>query len=282
MYKYISLFVLFLVVFGNPGITKAEDWPTFMHDNQRSGVTSEQLQPPLSESWVFKSVHHPQPAWPLPAKQDFWHRHYNLRATVTYDRAFHVVGAGDMVFFGSSADDKVYALDARTGQERWTFFTQAPVRLAPSVSGNKVYVGSDDGHVYCLSRDNGSLIWKYRAADSQHMIPGNERIISTWPVRTGILIDKGYLYSTAGLFPNQQTFLFTLDAEDGSVKWKQKVDISPQGYMLASDEQLYVPTGRTNPAIFAREDGWHRTSLSPGPAAVRKSLTPPTLTRSTK
>ena len=255
MYKYISLFILFLVVFVNPGITKAEDWPTFMHDNQRSGVTSEQLQPPLSESWVFKSAHQPQPAWPLPAKQDFWHRHYNLRATVTYDRAFHVVGAGDMVFFGSSADDKVYSLDARTGQERWTFFTQAPVRLAPSISGNKVYVGSDDGYVYCLSRDNGSLIWKYMAADNQHMIPGNERIISTWPVRTGILIDKGNLYSTAGLFPNQQTFLLALDAEDGSVKWKQKVDVSPQGYMLASDKQLYVPTGRTNPAIFAREDG---------------------------
>ena len=255
MYKYNSLFVLFLVVLVNPGITKTEDWPTFMHDNQRSGVTSEQLQPPLNESWVFKSAHQPQPAWPLPAKQDFWHRHYNLRATAAYDRAFHVVGAGDMVFFGSSADDKIYALDARTGQERWAFFTQAPVRLAPSVSGNKVYAGSDDGYVYCLSRDNGSLIWKYKAADNELMIPGNERIISTWPVRTGILIDKGNLYSTAGLFPNQQTFLLALDAEDGSVKWKQKIDLSPQGYMLASDRQLYVPTGRTNPAIFARDDG---------------------------
>jgi outer membrane protein assembly factor BamB len=255
MYKYISLFVLLLVVFANAGTTKAEDWPTFMHDNQRSGVTSEQLRLPLSECWVFKSAHQPQPAWPLPAKQDFWHHYYKLRATVTYDRAFHVVAAGDMVFFGSSADDKVYALDARTGQERWTFFTEAPVRLAPTVSGNRVYVGSDDGYVYCLSRDNGSLIWKYKAADRQHMIPGNERIISTWPVRTGVMIDKGNLYGTAGLFPNQQTFLFTLDAEDGSVKWNMKVNVSPQGYMLASDKRLYVPTGRTNPAIFEREDG---------------------------
>jgi len=255
MYKYISLSALIFLVLVNPGIIKAEDWPTFMHDNQRSGVTSEQLQPPLSECWIYKSAHSPQPAWPLPAKQDFWHHHYNLRATVTYDRAFHVVSAGDMIFFGSSADDKVYALDARTGQERWTFFTQAPVRLAPTVSGNKVYVGSDDGYVYCLARDTGSLIWKYKAAESQHMIPGNERIISTWPVRTGILIDKGNLYGTAGLFPNQQSFILALDAEDGSVKWKQETGVSPQGYMLASDRQLYVPTGRTNPAIFARKDG---------------------------
>jgi len=255
MYKYVSLFLLYLVILFIPGTIKADDWPTFMHDNHRSGVTSEQLELPLSESWVFKAAHRPEPAWPLPAKQDFWHHHYNLRATVTYDRAFHVVGTGDMVFFASSADDKVYALDAQTGRERWTFFTEGPVRLAPSISGNNVYVGSDDGYVYCLSRDNGSLIWKYRAADAELMVPGNERIISTWPVRTGILVDEGNLYSAAGLFPNQGTFLFELSAENGSVKWKQKVDVSPQGYMLASDEQLYVPTGRTNPAIFARADG---------------------------
>ncbi|HUU17691.1 MAG TPA: PQQ-binding-like beta-propeller repeat protein [Sedimentisphaerales bacterium] len=255
MYKYVSLFALYIVILFNPGATKADDWPTFMHDNHRSGVTSEQLELPLSESWVSEAAHRPQPAWPLPAKQDFWHHHYNLRATVTYDRAFHVVGAGDTVFFGSSADDKVYALDAQTGRERWTFFTEGPVRLAPSISGNKVYVGSDDGYVYCLSRDNGSLIWKYRAADAERMIPGNGRIISTWPIRTGILVEEGNLYSAAGLFPNQGTFLFELSAENGSVKWKQKVDVSPQGYMLASDKQLYVPTGRTNPAIFARADG---------------------------
>jgi len=255
VYKYVSLFALYVVILFNPGAVQADDWPTFMHDNHRSGVTSEQMELPLSESWVFKPAHRPQPAWPLPAKQDFWHRHYNLRATVTYDRAFHVVSTGDMVFFASSADDKVYALDAQTGRERWTFFTEAPVRLAPSISGNKVYVGSDDGYVYCLSRDNGLLIWKYRASDAERKIPGNGRIISTWPVRTGILIDEGNLYSAAGLFPNQGTFLFELSAENGSVKWKQKVDVSPQGYMLASDEQLYVPTGRTNPAIFARADG---------------------------
>ncbi|UCE46581.1 MAG: PQQ-binding-like beta-propeller repeat protein, partial [Phycisphaerales bacterium] len=41
----------------------------------------------------------------------------------------------------------------------------------------------------------------------------------------------------------------------GTVRWKRKIAVSPQGYMLASDERLYVPTGRTNPAIFARADG---------------------------
>jgi outer membrane protein assembly factor BamB len=255
MYKYASLFVIVIAALVNPGSTRAEDWPTFMHDRNRSGVTAERLELPLSKSWVFKAANKPQPAWPGPAKQDYWHRQFNLRSTVAYDRAYHVVGTGDTIFFGSSSDDKVYALDARTGRQRWAFFTEGPVRLAPFVLGDKVYVGSDDGYVYCLSRDDGSLLWKHKAADADRMIPGNGRIMSVWPIRTGLLVDEGDLYFTAGLFPNQGTFLSALNAEDGTVRWKRKIDISPQGYLLASDERLYVPTGRTNPAIFARANG---------------------------
>jgi len=255
MYKCASFFVLNLLILAVSGPAVAEDWPTYMHDNRRSGVTGERLEVPLNESWMFKATQAPRPAWPPPAKQDFWHRLHELRATVTYDNVFHVVGAGDRIFFASSADDKVYALDAKTGRQLWAFFTEGPVRLAPSIAENKVYVGSDDGYAYCLSAVDGSLQWKHRLADADREIPGNERMISMWPVRTGLLVDKGYLYCAAGLFPNQGTFLFALNAEDGSTKWKQKVDVSPQGYTLASDERLYVPTGRTNPAIFARADG---------------------------
>ncbi|MFC1792650.1 PQQ-binding-like beta-propeller repeat protein [Planctomycetota bacterium] len=233
-----------------------------MRDKHRSGLTGEKLELPLNESWIYTASHQPQPAWPGPAKQDFWHRQFNLRSTVTYDRAYHVVGVGDTIYFASSADDKVYALDSTTGQERWSFFTEGPVRLAPYISDGKVHAASDDGYVYCLSANDGSLVWKHNGIDGERMIPGNGRMISTWPIRAGLLVDNGILYFAAGLFPNQGTFMSALNAEDGSVKWKQKVTISPQGYMLASDERLYVPTGRTNPAIFARTDGESLGELS--------------------
>ncbi|MHC4643509.1 MAG: outer membrane protein assembly factor BamB family protein, partial [Planctomycetota bacterium] len=254
MNRYIAG-AFFLVVIFLCGPVSAEDWPTFGADTRRSCVTSEQLGLPLNESWLFKATHPPQPAWPTPAKQDFFHRLYNLRPTVTYDQAPAVVGAGDIVYFGSSADDRVYALDSMTGQIRWTFFTEGPVRLAPTVSAGRVYVGCDDGCVYCLSGDDGSLIWKYRVSEQNRMVPGNGRMISMWPVRAGLVVDEGKVYFTAGLFPTQGTYLIALSAEDGTVQWKQKVNISPQGYMLASDEKLYVPTGRTGPVVFARADG---------------------------
>ncbi|UCG57737.1 MAG: PQQ-binding-like beta-propeller repeat protein [Phycisphaerales bacterium] len=239
----------------------AEDWPTYGHDNYRSGITGEQLGPPLRQSWVFKAQREPEPAWPPPAEQDFFHSLSNLRPTVTYDRAFHVVGAGDALYFGSSADDKIYCLDAETGRVRWNFYTEGPVRFAPTVAGDRVYAGSDDGRVYCLGADDGSLVWKYEVAEKSRVIPGNGRMISMWPVRTGLVVEQGNVYCAAGLFPLQGTYLCSLAAVDGSVKWHRRIDVSPQGYMMASEDRLYVPTGRTNPVIFARGDGSRQGEL---------------------
>ena len=42
---------------------------------------------------------------------------------MTFDRASHVVVAGDTVFFGNSVDGKVYALYDNNGSKKWEFST---------------------------------------------------------------------------------------------------------------------------------------------------------------
>lgn len=232
------------------------DWLTYQHDNHRSGVTREKIDLPLFENWRYQAETVPQPAWPDPAKTDYWHREANLKPRVIFDRAFHVVGAGEAIYFGSSANDKVYCLDANSGTERWSFFTSGPVRLAPTIFGNKLYCGSDDGLIYCLNRNSGELLWQFNPAEKKRRLPGNERIISICPVRSGVLVADGVAYFASGIFPNEGVQLFALDARDGSVLWSQPQEtLSPQGYLLASKTQLFVPTGRTTPVIFNRTNG---------------------------
>jgi outer membrane protein assembly factor BamB len=254
MRRFTSLTSLcLLMAMGRP--TYGQDWPTYMHDNFRSGVTEVQLELPLEHAWAFKTLCPPSPAWPAPARQDFYHDHFDLRPLETYDWAFPLIAEADTIYFGSSSQDKIYALSAATGEVRWTFVADGPVRFSPVFSGGRVYAGSDDGCVYCLSGGDGSLIWKCRVAPEERIIPGNGRMISLWPIRTGLVVDDGTVYCTAGLFPEQGTYLAALDAGTGSLKYRQRIEISPQGYMLASQQRLYVPTGRTNPAIFSREQG---------------------------
>ena len=254
------------------GSTMAADWPTYGHDISGSRLSTENLQLPLYEQWRHVPKHAPSPAWGEPAINNYWHRLSDLNPAVTYDRAFHVVVKEDKAYFGSSSDDQVYCLDTNTGKTVWTFFTEGPVRLAPTVVAEKVYVGSDDGAVYCLDSKSGKLVWKYRPTEEDKRIPGNGRIISVWPIRTGISVDGGAAYFCAGLFPMQGAWLCAVDTETGKSIWKQKIDISPQGYILASKDRLYVPTGRTGPAVFDRATGKPAGNIA-GPGGTFALLT---------
>src|SRR5437016_3442337 len=86
-------------------IAVAADWPTYQRDNRRSGATPDELPFPLAPHWTYHSQHAPNPAWPPEAKADYYHNKYDLPERVTFDHAFHVVGVGNRVYFGSSANN---------------------------------------------------------------------------------------------------------------------------------------------------------------------------------
>jgi outer membrane protein assembly factor BamB len=231
----------------------------------------------LTESWHYQSRHAPRPAWQGEAKWDGWNKVYDLKPRQIFDRAYHVVVAQGLLYFGSSADDKVYCLDAADGRERWTFFTEGPVRFAPTVHKGKLFFGSDDGYIYCLEARTGELIWKTRPGPRNYRIPGNGRVISAWPIRTGLVVQEGKVYATAGMFPSEGVYLCALDAETGAIEWKTvQNDLPAQGYLLASSTRLYVPAGRNNPVICAIADG-QRIRVVDGAGGTYALLTGDTL-----
>ena len=141
----VNLFTLFLAISLSTFIIMScelapkKGWLTYRHDITLSGVTDEHLSVPLSLRWVFKPDHAPKPAWYEPS-EEIPRSHF--------DNAYYTTVAGGKVYFGSSVDNKVYAISAKTGKVKWTFFTEGPVRCAPTFWNNRVYVGSDDGHRY--------------------------------------------------------------------------------------------------------------------------------------
>ena len=76
----------------------------------------------------------------------------------------------------SKAKDSVYCLDARTGQEKWTFDYQCVLKpnlhpggpsSTPTIHQGKVYTISKEGHIFCLDAKTGAEVWQASAEQYQ-------------------------------------------------------------------------------------------------------------------
>jgi len=256
--------LLYLVVLAGCAASRAtaSDWPTYMRDRTRVGYTDETLPVPLHAQWVIDSPVPPRRAWPGPEGRVI--EGLKLKHRVRFDDAFHVAVARGSVFFGSSVDNAVHCVNASTGEEIWSYVTGGPIRLAPTYAEGRVYAGSDDGHVYCLDAAEGTLVWQRRAGPADERILARGRMTSRWAVRTGVLVLDGVAYFGAGIFPHETVYLFAVRADNGDIIWKNDTisqrdagrnDLSPQGYLLATDTTLFVPSGRSLPAAVDRQSG---------------------------
>ena len=240
MNKFLYFFASIFLVHG---AAQAKDWPTWRADPERSGYTPEELPETLHLRWSLHSLHPPRPAWPRSNR-------------MTFDRAFPFIVAGGTLYFGSSIDCSIHALDAATGETRWTFPTQAPVRFAPTFWKGRVFATSDDGYLYCLAAEDGSLLWKKRGGPGDEWILGNGRMISRWPARGGVVIRDDILYFAAGIWPSDGVSLYALDPETGKTLWLNdtagsiymgqphggafaKSGVAAQGYLAASDNSRF-------------------------------------------
>jgi outer membrane protein assembly factor BamB len=167
--------------------------------------------------------------------------------------------------------DKVVALQTSTGMEAWTAFADAPVRLPPAGGDGNVFFCSDDGYLYCVDVASGQLQWKFCGAPGRQQAIGNRRLISAWPARGGPVVRDQTVYFTASIWPFMGTFIHALDAETGTLRWSNDhtgaqyikqphsapsfAGVAPQGALVATNELLIVPGGRSVPAVFDRNHG---------------------------
>ncbi|MEZ6148809.1 MAG: PQQ-binding-like beta-propeller repeat protein [Pirellulaceae bacterium] len=255
------MLVLIVIAWQFPqAVSASDDWPMWRSDAQRSAASTNKIADSLQPLWQ-REFSQRQPAWDDPLNLDL----------MTYDRIFEPIVLDGRMFVGFNDRDKLMALDAGTGRELWSFFTEAPVRLPPVGWQNRIYFCSDDGFLYCVNAEDGTLEWKFSGApNSQHVI-GNQRLTSAWPARGGPVVRDGQVYFAASIWPFMGTFIYALDAESGEIEWlndstgahyiKQPhsapsfAGVAPQGALVATENELIVPGGRSVPAVFDRATG---------------------------
>jgi len=202
------------------------DWPVYRGNNARSSVTRIKLPQQVARQWAFEPGAAMMPTAP--------------------------VIAGDLVFVADRAGI-VRAIDAE-GKLRWKTFVGSAVYYPPVVAENRVFVGSADGRVYALEAATGRNLWSFRVAPADRIIPVYGKLISTWPVAGGVVVQDGTVYAAAGMAHYDGTHVVALDAVTGKLKWynsssgalSEKVNsgVSLQGpLMIAGGELRFLGGG---------------------------------------
>lgn len=130
----------------------------------------------------------------------------------------------DGVLYGTAAFSFVFALDAVTGEEIWSWDPAIPhadeggpptccgdVNRGVAVHGDRVFVGLLDGRLVALNRADGSLIWAVRTTP-----PGTDYSITGAPR----LIGDAVVIGNGGAEYGVRGYVTAYDVETGDALWR--------------------------------------------------------------
>ena len=198
----------------------ADDWPTFRHDEARSGTSSASIPTDLARKWT----------------------------TEIGGRLSAVTVAEGKLFVAQIDAHRVHALDAKTGQKAWTFTAGSRVDSPPTIEAGRAYFGANDGWIYCVRATDGELIWRYLAAPEDRRLMAFEQLESVWPVHGSVLVQNGFVFGVAGRsnFLDGGLRFLKLDARTGSMVAESIIDeIDPETgkNLQMRHETLQMPVG---------------------------------------
>jgi alcohol dehydrogenase (cytochrome c) len=126
----------------------------------------------------------------------------------------------DGVLYGTGADDRAFALDARSGRPIWQYQRVLPPNIHPccgrvnrgfAILGDKLFMGTLDAHVIAIDAKTGNVIWDVSAAEYAN---GYSITLAPLVIKNLVLIGvSGGEYGIRG-------FVDAYDAATGARKWR--------------------------------------------------------------
>lgn len=102
--------------------------------------------------------------------------------------------------FVTTLSGYLYCLEKSDGSEIWRFETKQPIRSSPATDGKLVVFGCDDGNLYAVDIETGKLSWKFKASRSVFATPS--------------------IYRGTVFFGSVGNAFYAVRINDGSLVWK--------------------------------------------------------------
>jgi polyvinyl alcohol dehydrogenase (cytochrome) len=150
--------------------------------------------------------------------------------------------------FQSTKQAGLTASDVPSLKVKWAFGFPATIdaNAHPAYAAGRIFIGSTTGMVYSLDASSGCIRWYYNAAGSVRAA------ISIGRIQT----EAGARY--AAFFGDSQAYAYGVDAGNGKLIWKTKVEDFPVARITGSpifyDNRLYVPVASGEEGAGASPD----------------------------
>jgi len=196
----------FVTTEAKPPVQRTPDvvWPTYGYDNERvKAVTGFHLRPPFRVQWAFRA-----------------RKLLEFPPVIAYGKLYIVNNAG-----------VVFAIEARTGHEKWSYDARRCTAASPAVANGIVYAvflnhppcnaqGSNlDGEIVAFHARGGRIQWR--------------RTIG--PSETSPLVSNGLVY--AGDWNGK---VYAFDVRTGRIRWTFATQGKVKGGVAVSGNRLYV------------------------------------------
>ena len=188
------------------------DWSIFKKDKAHSAYSPVVTKEVLDGSWEYS----------IPFARG------NLTPAVT---------AGEYVFLGTE-EGYLYALevddDAQTTTKVWEKRLPSEIRVSPTVWNSRLYVGCEDGMLYCYEAKTGRLLWRFLAGPKNRKIKFDDKMKSTWPVSSTVLIEEvngtHYAFFVAGRLACDGTYAYKLNPLTGEEIWQRNIGVEQEDH----------------------------------------------------
>jgi outer membrane protein assembly factor BamB len=199
----------------------ADGWPMFRHDLAHTGYSASSAPNTNTTLWSYS------------LNEDYiW---FGDSSPAVLDGKVYIGACTDIIF--PNTVGYVYCLDEFSGEFIWSLKTDGWVASSPTISENRVYVGSIsyfhtpdlllNGTVYCLDSEDGGIIWNYQTI---------YKVYSSLAVSNG----KVYFGSTDLDTYNSKGEIVCLDSNNGTLIWKYTPDKGIWSSPAISNDRLYV------------------------------------------
>ena len=189
----------------NVAHAKAPDgnsWQLFRGNSQSTGVAISRLPQELKVLWKFR----------------------------VENGAFDGTAAiADGAVYIGDLDGKLFALDLKSGNQRWELTTEIGFATSPAIRDGRLYIGDIDGKFYCVDAGQGEIEWTFET----------EAEINS----------SANFYQDKVLVGSQDATLYCLNAETGKLAWKHVIEdqirctptiIGDRTFLAGCDARLHI------------------------------------------